>query len=68
MAASSKSLAVSLNINTAHDGGQPCGPPHWGQLLPTDHIAPACGQGLSGGEASDLAPGLAAMAAASADR
>jgi hypothetical protein len=61
----SKSLAVSLNINTANGGGgQACGPPHWGQTLPTDHFAPACAQG----EAAGLAPGLAAMEAASANR
>jgi hypothetical protein len=64
----SKSLAVSLNINTANGGGQGCGAPHWGQALPTDHFAPACAQGLNGGEAAGLAPGLAAMEAASANR
>ncbi len=60
----SKSLAVSLSINTAHGGGQTCGPQHWGQTLPTDHLAPACAEG----EGSDLAPGLAAMAAGYAGR
>src|SRR6201996_2568703 len=64
----SKSLAVSLSINTAHGGGQGCGVPHWGQPLPTDHLSPACAQGLDGGEAEGLAPGLAAMAAGAGGR
>jgi hypothetical protein len=60
-----KSLGISLSINTANGGGgSSCGPQHWGQQLPTDHIAPACLQG----DTSGLAPGLAAMAAESANR
>jgi hypothetical protein len=64
----SRSLAVSLNINTANGAGQGCGAPHWGQPLPTDHLAPACAQGFDGGEAAGLAPGLAAMEAGAGGR